>query len=108
MTSDQQWYTLHEFQDYYGSDRAARLWEEARREEAKVDVAKDPPPQPQVSHASAAQPASIPPPQPQQAWREEAKVDVAKHPPPQPQVSNASPAQPARPPPPQPQPCPTD
>ena len=32
MDSDQQWYTLHEFQDYYGIDRAARLWEEARRE----------------------------------------------------------------------------
>ena len=65
MGSDQQWYTLHEFQDYYGIDRAARWWEEARREQAKVDVAKAPPPKPEVSNASAAQPARLPPPQPQ-------------------------------------------
>ena len=79
MGRDQQWYTWHEFQDFYGIDPAARLWEAARRKDAKVDVAKDPPPQPQVSNASAAQPARLPPPQ-----------HVAKEPPPQPQVSNAA------------------
>ena len=71
MDSDQQWYTLHEFQDYYGIDRAARWWKQARREQAKVDVAKAPPPQPQVSNASAAQPARLPPPQPQSCPTEE-------------------------------------
>ena len=74
MAPNQQWYTLHEFQHYYGIDPAARLWEEARREEAKVDVAKDPPPQPQVSHASAAQPARLPPPQPQSCPTEERRM----------------------------------
>ena len=66
---------------------------------AKVDVAKDPPPQPQVSNASAAQPARLPPPQSyygidpavrswEEARREEAKPEVARNLTLQPQVSN--------------------
>ena len=65
----------------------------------KVDVAKDPPPQPQVSNASAAQPARLPPPQSyygidpavrscEEARREEAKPEVARNLTLQPQVSN--------------------
>ena len=57
MASDQQWYTLHEFEEYYGIARAGRLWEEAQREEAQPEDARNLTLQLQVNNdASAVQP----------------------------------------------------
>ena len=51
MGRDQQWYTWREFENYYGSERGAQLRETAPREQARVDVPNDPPPQLQLSHS---------------------------------------------------------
>ena len=50
---------------FVNDDHTGEKSTKAPPETANVDVAEGPPPQPQVSNASAAQPARLPPPQPQ-------------------------------------------